>query len=159
MHFCYSTQVLLKWDFKKTYLSGWFYIYSPVALAKSAGGRFVVWILLTPWSIEIAAAVENGLQRNGQDNICFAFFSKDQYCFSLICISFQMSTWLNQWCCLNVESLWMKHSTLDLAKIQTPTPHKSLYTDVILAVESVCSFLNSTMEVNQVIVSSTQNEI
>jgi len=53
----------------------------------------------------------------------------------------------------------MKHSTLDLAKIQTPTPHKSLYTDVILAVESVCSFLNLTMEVNQVMVSSMQNEI
>lgn len=40
----------------------------------------------------------------------------------------------------------MKHSTLDLAKIQTPTPHKSLYTDVILAVESVCSFLDHGSE-------------
>ena len=39
------------------------------------------------------------------------------------------------------------------------TPHKSLYTDVILAVESVRSFLNLTMEVNQVMVSSMQNEI
>ena len=36
-----------------------------------------------------------------------------------------MPTWLNHWCCLNVESLWMKHSTLDLAEVQTRAPHKS----------------------------------
>jgi len=48
VHFWYSTQVLLKQDLKKKpYLFGCFDIYCPVALTKSAGGRFVVWILLT----------------------------------------------------------------------------------------------------------------
>lgn len=54
------------------------------------------------------------LQWESQDNIVSPWY-----------IFFQMPTWLNHWCCLNVESLWMKHSTLDLVEVQTRTPHKS----------------------------------